>query len=484
MVHFNQLSITPDGKHMIVDVSVLERDFLKDVYLDEIIVDAGDTYTQGGPSKKPYLVRKFRWEDDTTKYKKCCALKVNNALVILKCGHIYKYTGNEIKPDIIVLLGGETLRKDVDYTVEYSNNVNIGLGTIKIIGKGQFSGERTKVFDIVDFDDLSIQNCKIVVEHTYYKKDSTNQIKPNVSVFNGDSLLVKDVHYSLSYGDNNEVGDGFVVITGIGDYKKSRKVVFKIVDTLPEINIPITIDGKNTSTNTNTDTTPNTTTPSTTTDCGCEDIKADPNFDPKNVKIKNARVIIHWQDLIPHLYNHMFFVYVKTKGNPSPDAPCGQDNIYTLGVTVNLFPVYYSFICALRELNDDCKIPKHVIDMYLRYFAFNINAKTGHYVNAIKIWYKWFYTLTHNHNMKEHIGMMADIYPNHSFTHGHHPIPHIEPHHHHYHHHVHDYQAHDHGIDYNHHHHNHYDEWFGGPFGGNVGFFPPMPPIGGCNCGH
>lgn len=488
MIKFNQLSITPDGRKMIVDVMVKDHDFLKDVYLDSIIIDAGDTYNQGGPSNKPYLIRKFRWEDSMDKPKRCCSLLIKNSHVILKYGYIYGYNGKEIKPEIAVILGGEILRKGIDYDVEYSNNINVGLGQIKIIGKGQFKGERTKIFDIVDFNTKSIQNCVITVPQTYYKyeekiiykdivvesvDDNGNpisnitrveeivkvQIKPIPTVIHKNKTLVKDVDYKVVYGKNNEVGVGTMSIVGINEYINSRDIEFTIVTDLPEINPKIVIDPSiNNVASTeqisaqsddepvdeepeDTDSNDTDNNSNEECDCGCKDFSVPEDFDPKNVKIKHGRIIIDWQDLIAPLHNSVFFVYAKAKGNPTPDAPCGRDNIFTLGIAVNLYPVYNSFLCALKELDSDCNVPKNVIDMYLRYFAFNINVKTGHYIEAIRIWDKWFKPLTRNFKHHSHVGIVADIYPNHAYTHGHHPLR--------------DYQAHNHGIDH-HYWHNHY----------------------------
>jgi hypothetical protein len=44
--------------------------------------------------------------------------------------------------------GSKTLVKDTDYSVAYSGNVNIGLATITIKGKGNYSGTATVTFKI------------------------------------------------------------------------------------------------------------------------------------------------------------------------------------------------------------------------------------------------------------------------------------------------------------------------------------------------
>ena len=58
------------------------------------------------------------------------------------------YTGKNITQSITVKYNGKTLRKDTDYTVSYSSNKNIGTATVKITGKGSYTGTITKTFKI------------------------------------------------------------------------------------------------------------------------------------------------------------------------------------------------------------------------------------------------------------------------------------------------------------------------------------------------
>lgn len=59
------------------------------------------------------------------------------------------YTGSEITPSPVVRLNGNVLTKGVDYTLSYSNNVNVGTGTVTITGIGNLSGSVNKTFRIV-----------------------------------------------------------------------------------------------------------------------------------------------------------------------------------------------------------------------------------------------------------------------------------------------------------------------------------------------
>ncbi len=60
------------------------------------------------------------------------------------------YTGAAITPKPVVKMGSTTLVEGTDYTLAYSNNVNVGTATITITGKGNYTGTKTVTFDIVE----------------------------------------------------------------------------------------------------------------------------------------------------------------------------------------------------------------------------------------------------------------------------------------------------------------------------------------------
>ena len=58
------------------------------------------------------------------------------------------YTGKNITQSITVKYNGKTLKNGTDYTVSYSSNKNIGTATVKVTGKGSYTGTITKTFKI------------------------------------------------------------------------------------------------------------------------------------------------------------------------------------------------------------------------------------------------------------------------------------------------------------------------------------------------
>lgn len=91
---------------------------------------------------------------------------VNNNLyldVSKGTGHVGNayYTGNKVEPEVNLSLKNTGLVQGRDYKVIYSNNVNIGKGTVTIIGVNMFTGKLTLTFDIVK-DEMSNGTYEIV----------------------------------------------------------------------------------------------------------------------------------------------------------------------------------------------------------------------------------------------------------------------------------------------------------------------------------
>ena len=61
-----------------------------------------------------------------------------------------RYTGSAVTPDVTLHYGSQTLRKDTDYTLQYADNVDAGTATVKILGTGNYTGERPASFRILN----------------------------------------------------------------------------------------------------------------------------------------------------------------------------------------------------------------------------------------------------------------------------------------------------------------------------------------------
>ena len=60
----------------------------------------------------------------------------------------YKYTGSAIIPKVTVILGNKQLREGTDYGVSCTANLNVGLATATVTGKGDYIGSLSESFTI------------------------------------------------------------------------------------------------------------------------------------------------------------------------------------------------------------------------------------------------------------------------------------------------------------------------------------------------
>ena len=134
------------------------------------------------------------------------------------------YTGKQIKPSITVKYNGKTLKNGTDYTISYGKNKAIGNGSIKITGKGNYTGSLTKSFKITKRNVSTLTYSKIS-----NKSYTGKQIKPSITVKYSGKTLKKGTDYTVSYGKNKSTGKGTVKITGKGNYTGSITKTFYIV---------------------------------------------------------------------------------------------------------------------------------------------------------------------------------------------------------------------------------------------------------------
>ena len=137
------------------------------------------------------------------------------------------YSGKEIQPDVAVAMDSYTLAKDVDYTVEYQNNLNVGIGIVVIKGIGNFTGRNICWFDITRCDISTIS--KIVVKNCEY---SGKAAVPEMILENNGIALVKDKDYTVTFKNNTCVGTATAVISGIGNYSGTVEKAFTIGNTM------------------------------------------------------------------------------------------------------------------------------------------------------------------------------------------------------------------------------------------------------------
>lgn len=132
----------------------------------------------------------------------------------------------ESSPVPTVTLGGKTLVLGTDYEVTYSNNTDVGTATATITGKGNYTGEVTKNFQITK----SIDHADIKVELSREKLvyNGSEQKPSSIVVKDGDTPLTLNTDYTLQYIHCINAGLATLTITGIGNYTGEKIVNYTI----------------------------------------------------------------------------------------------------------------------------------------------------------------------------------------------------------------------------------------------------------------
>ena len=127
----------------------------------------------------------------------------------------YVYDGKKKTPAVTVKLGTQTLKKDTDYTVAYTNNINAGTATVTVKAKGTaYKGTKTITFKITKKD---IKKAVITLKTTKYTYNG-KQKKPAVTKVTLDKVKLTTKNYSIAYSNNVNAGTAKVTITGKGNY--------------------------------------------------------------------------------------------------------------------------------------------------------------------------------------------------------------------------------------------------------------------------
>lgn len=139
----------------------------------------------------------------------------------------FVYDGTAKNPAVIY--NGITLLENTDYTVKYSNNVDVGTVKATITGINNYSGAAVKEFKItpIKFDDKKVS---VSLEKSSFVYNGQS-ITPVVYVAYNHNNLIQNTDFTATYSNNNAPGVATVKITGIGNYSGSISKTYII---LPE----------------------------------------------------------------------------------------------------------------------------------------------------------------------------------------------------------------------------------------------------------
>lgn len=139
----------------------------------------------------------------------------------------FVYDGTAKNPAVIY--NGITLSENTDYTVKYSNNVDVGTVKATITGINNYSGTVVKEFKItpIKFDDKKVS---VSLEKSSFVYNGQS-ITPVVYVAYNHNYLIQNTDFTATYSNNNAPGVATVKIKGIGNYSGSISKTYII---LPE----------------------------------------------------------------------------------------------------------------------------------------------------------------------------------------------------------------------------------------------------------
>lgn len=134
------------------------------------------------------------------------------------------YTGFEIKPEISVSASGDTLDKNIDFSVSYANNVNVGNADVNVKGLGDFRMFASRAMFTIVTKNISAVTVSPIADQPY----TGSAITPELTVTDGLKVLNEGKDYTVTFSNNVNEGTATAKITGIGNYSGTATADFVI----------------------------------------------------------------------------------------------------------------------------------------------------------------------------------------------------------------------------------------------------------------
>ncbi len=139
------------------------------------------------------------------------------------------YNAQKQTVPVVVSRGETQLKQDVDYTLSYIDNENVGTATVVATGAGLYEGELRDTFEIIQADITSDTITKDFsnVKSQYEYIDM--MIQPPIKMKQGQYSLSSIKDYEIDYADNYYPGTATMTIRGVGNYTGTIVKNFKII---------------------------------------------------------------------------------------------------------------------------------------------------------------------------------------------------------------------------------------------------------------
>ena len=126
---------------------------------------------------------------------------------------VQTYTGTALTPNVTVTYKNKTLVKNVDYTVSYKNNTQIGTATAVITGKGDYSGTVQKNFTIT----VKKNQVYVVGDYKYKITNAKTDGKGTVMHTGFKNKAQKKNLKKINVAATVQIGGKSFKVTAIGD---------------------------------------------------------------------------------------------------------------------------------------------------------------------------------------------------------------------------------------------------------------------------
>lgn len=147
----------------------------------------------------------------------------------------YAYTGEEVKPSIGLMYSNYNqtfLIEGVDYKVEYSNNINPGIATAKVIGIGRYTGHEMSFTYTIKNKSFAAKDHKDGENLGTLKwtgKAQTIKLGDMIDPIDG-HVLKEETDYKIVYSDNVDAGTAKAEVIGLGYYEGSSLTFYYTIE--------------------------------------------------------------------------------------------------------------------------------------------------------------------------------------------------------------------------------------------------------------
>ncbi len=134
-----------------------------------------------------------------------------NAVNVTLLKDTFPCSGDEIRPVILATYGDFQLEEGVQYTAKYPTSaVDVGTYNIALTFQNGYSAQKLVTFKIIPPIDVS--ELDVSLSNSVFEYDGTAKL-PDVIAKYGDEILVKDVHYTVTYPESVNSGDYTATVT-------------------------------------------------------------------------------------------------------------------------------------------------------------------------------------------------------------------------------------------------------------------------------